>query len=168
MKIYKNLWAGYDCYFIKTHQSGQYAYGYMIHNAYGSWDIKSAKYYLSDIKKDREHFPIVGNISLKDLVIKTALKEVGIEPSKDGKLMESKESMTNGEKIQSSFPNKCPHIGFNENYGRVWIMEKGKEVANFALDWWNAKYKEPKTEHRIEEEYRGEEAYEIDEEQEFE
>ena len=35
MKIYKNLWAGYDCYFIKTNQNKQYAYGYMIHNAYG-------------------------------------------------------------------------------------------------------------------------------------
>lgn len=51
--------------------------------------------------------------------------------------------MTNGEKIQSLFPNKCPHVGFNEKYGQVWIMENGKDVANFTLDWWDAEYKEP-------------------------
>lgn len=53
--------------------------------------------------------------------------------------------MTNGEKIQSLFPNKCPHVGFNEKYGQVWIMENGKDVANFTLDWWNAEYKESTT-----------------------
>lgn len=57
--------------------------------------------------------------------------------------------MTNGEKIQSLFPNKCPHVGFNEKYGQVWIMENGKDVANFTLDWWNAECKEPITENCI-------------------
>lgn len=51
--------------------------------------------------------------------------------------------MTNGEKIQQMFPRKCPHIGFNENFGRIWLMQDGEDFANFTLKWWNAEYKEP-------------------------
>ena len=53
--------------------------------------------------------------------------------------------MTNGEKIQQMFPGKCPHIGFNENFGRIWLMQNGEDFANFTLKWWNAEYKEPIT-----------------------
>lgn len=48
---------------------------------------------------------------------------------------------TNGDMVKAMFPEKCPHIGFNENFGRVWIMENGEDIANFRLDWWNAPYK---------------------------
>lgn len=57
--------------------------------------------------------------------------------------------MTNGEKIQQMFPRKCPHIGFNENFGRIWLMQDGEDFANFTLKWWNAEYKEPTTENTL-------------------
>lgn len=47
---------------------------------------------------------------------------------------------TNGDIIKAMFPNKCPNVDFNENFGRVWIMVNGEDVANFRLDWWHSPY----------------------------
>ena len=77
MKIYKNLWAGYDAYFIKTGQNAKYAYGYLVHNANKKWDVRSSQFYIKDIREDVDHFPVVGEINLKKLVIDNVLKIVG-------------------------------------------------------------------------------------------
>lgn len=47
---------------------------------------------------------------------------------------------TYGDMIKAMFLKKRPNISFNENFGRVWIMENGEDIANFRLDLWNAPY----------------------------
>lgn len=76
--IFKNLYAGYDCYFVYQ-RPGRSAKceaaksnGYMLHNANGKWEIKRADYYTQDLK-DREHFPIVDNIDIDGIIINSLL-----------------------------------------------------------------------------------------------
>ena len=60
--IFKNLWAGLETYFCYQRRDHEmYAYGYsVIRDEYGIWRTRKSKYYWSDIRDDREHFPIVG------------------------------------------------------------------------------------------------------------
>lgn len=76
MKIYKNLWAGYETYFIKTSSNGKFSYGYVIVNVDGKWTINKGSFYSSDLKHDNEHFPVVGNINLDKVIIDAVLKEI--------------------------------------------------------------------------------------------
>ncbi len=75
MKIYKNLWAGYDCYFVKTNSDKMYAYGFNVHNAHGKWEVSKGKRYISSLR-DMEHYPIVGNIDLNKILIESVLEKV--------------------------------------------------------------------------------------------
>ncbi len=73
-KIYKNLWAGYPTWFIKTGANGQYATGIDICDTReidGKWRIRlnGAMYYARDLKNDTEHFPIVGHIDIESMLI---------------------------------------------------------------------------------------------------
>lgn len=76
MKIYENRWAGYKTYFICLGQNSTYAYGIKVYYLSGKWHVNKCSHYLGDIRNDREHFPIVGNINLKKLVIDAVLNEV--------------------------------------------------------------------------------------------
>ena len=53
------------------------------------------------------------------------------------------ENATNGDMIKAMFPHKGIHFGFNDEYGKVWILSSysSKKVCTFDLDWWNAPYK---------------------------
>ena len=79
--IYKNLWAGYECYFIyQGHIRKDMVRGYVVHNAYGEndWRCKSAQYYASSFTEDGgEHFPLIGNIDLQKVICNTVLEKVG-------------------------------------------------------------------------------------------
>ena len=79
MTIHKNLWAGYETYFVRMGTSGRYATGISATNVCCEWRVDfNARYYTSDLRHDKEHFPIVGNID-----IKTAVKDAilnAIEP----------------------------------------------------------------------------------------
>ena len=76
--IFKNLWAGYDCYFIYQgpghSRKGEEAHakGICVHNAYGGWKIRRAEYYTSDLR-DSEHFPIVGHIDIEAYILAKVL-----------------------------------------------------------------------------------------------
>lgn len=86
MKIYKNLWAGYDSYFVHTNSNSKYAYGITVHNGRGQWEVsKSMKYYVSDIKNDREHFPIVGEINLHKILIEAVLNNAIVKIARGDK-----------------------------------------------------------------------------------
>ena len=71
--VHKNLWAGYPTWFIRTGTSGQYATGISVTDTRevdGQWRIRlNSKYYKKDLKKDKEHFPIVGSIDIHGILI---------------------------------------------------------------------------------------------------
>ena len=70
MNVYKNLWAEYETYFIRLGSSGRYAVGFGAANLNGEWKVnRNARYYASDLRNDREHFPIVGNVDLNGMII---------------------------------------------------------------------------------------------------
>lgn len=81
MKIYKNLWAGYDCYFVKigsawsSKNEPAKTKVLLVKNWQNKWDIDFGTFYSRDLK-DTEHFPIVGEIDLKKEVINLFLSRV--------------------------------------------------------------------------------------------
>ena len=82
MNIYKNLWAGHETYFIRMSNSGRYAKGIGIVNVNGVWKVDyNASYYSSDLRHDKEHFPIVGNINLDNVIFENVMR--CIEPQTD-------------------------------------------------------------------------------------
>lgn len=82
MKIYKNLWAGYETYFVLMRQDKRYAYGCGITCIDGKWKfMPSMTFYLQDLKTDTEHFPVVGKINLTQIVRRSIMEAVGV---KDG------------------------------------------------------------------------------------
>ena len=76
--IFKNLWAGYDCYFIyqcpghSRKGEAAHAKGMCVHNAHGGWEIRRAEYYTHDLR-DSEHFPIVGHIDVDAYILAKVL-----------------------------------------------------------------------------------------------
>ncbi len=86
MTVYKNLWAGYETYFIRMSNSGQYACGIGVINVNGDWRVKwNMKYYASDLRHDTEHFPIVARVDLSKMIVDSikALRNTG-EKRNDG------------------------------------------------------------------------------------
>lgn len=82
MTIYKNLWAGYETYFVRMGTSGSYATGIGVSNVNGDWRVDfSTKYYAVDLRYDKEHFPIVGGVDIKKVVKEAVMK--AIEPKED-------------------------------------------------------------------------------------
>lgn len=82
MTIHKNLWAGYETYFVRMGTSGRYATGIGVVNVDGDWRVDfSEKYYANDLRHDKEHFPVVGSIDIKAVVKDAVLKAV--KPKED-------------------------------------------------------------------------------------
>lgn len=75
-KIYKNLWAGYDCYFILMSSNGKMDTGITVHNADGEWRVKFMTQFYTNTRKDTEHFPLVGHIDLEQSIISGVLAAV--------------------------------------------------------------------------------------------
>ncbi len=68
--VFKNNWAGTETYFMYQHASGRYAVGIGVYKdpKHDGWTHKQGcKYYLSDLKNDREHFPVVGIAPVKEM-----------------------------------------------------------------------------------------------------
>ena len=77
MTIHKNLWAGYETYFVRMGSSGRYATGISVVNVDGDWRVEfNTKYYASDLRHDKEHFPVVGSIDIKTIVKDAVLKVI--------------------------------------------------------------------------------------------
>lgn len=77
MTIHKNLWAGYETYFVRMGSSGRYATGISVVNVDGDWRVEfNAKYYASDLRHDKEHFPVVGSVDIKRIVKDAVLKVI--------------------------------------------------------------------------------------------
>jgi len=76
-KIFKNLWAGYETYFIRMRTSEKYTTGIKIVKANNGWKVAhSTRFYTSDIKNDHVHFPIVGEIDIDKLILDSVLNIV--------------------------------------------------------------------------------------------
>lgn len=73
VNIYKNLWAGYDMYFVRMSSNGRMDTGISVHNAYGEWRVKYMTQFDSQTVKDASHFPIVGKIDLDQSIISAVL-----------------------------------------------------------------------------------------------
>lgn len=86
LKIRRNLWAGYPTWFIKTGESGRYATGISVCDTRaldGEIKIKfNSKYYLQDIRHDKEHFPVVGGLDIEQILMQ-AISHC-MEVSEDG------------------------------------------------------------------------------------
>ena len=70
--IYKNLWAGYESYFVYTGErasskgcSFNDTKGYTITKLGGEWQLKRG-IYSKQLLTDKVHFPIVGHIDLDE------------------------------------------------------------------------------------------------------
>lgn len=79
--VHKNLWASFPTWFIRTGTSGQYATGISITDTRevdGQWRIRmKSEYYKNDLKNDQEHFPIVGSIDIRGILIDAIQKLEG-------------------------------------------------------------------------------------------
>lgn len=85
--IYKNLWAGYDCYFIRMSSNGRMDTGISVHNAYGDWRVKFMTQFYSQDTKDAVHFPVVGKIDINQSIICAVLAAVEEQEAQDGKIV---------------------------------------------------------------------------------
>ena len=91
--ILRNLWAGYETYFIymgfpvHTHKmESKKTGGYSLSYIDGKWKFKRAAYYVEALR-DTEHFPVVGWIDLKGIAVDAVLKAIAINgkpPKGDG------------------------------------------------------------------------------------
>lgn len=68
--VIKNLWAGYEAYFIcmnfpvrSYRNEGRKVGGFSLCRIDGKWEFGKAEYYTNYLK-DTEHYPIVGNIDV--------------------------------------------------------------------------------------------------------
>lgn len=79
MKIYKNLWAGLETYFVRVRQDERFAYGVGITNNEGKWGLrKNMMLYLNDLNHDSEHFPLVSEINLNEIIRRAIMESVGV------------------------------------------------------------------------------------------
>ena len=79
MKIYKNLWAGRETYFVRMRQDKRFAYGVGITNNEGKWGLrKNMTFYLEDLNHDSKHFPVVGEINLNEIIRRAIMEAVGV------------------------------------------------------------------------------------------
>lgn len=86
--IFKNLWASHETYFVyqgtikgKGHNADKaYGYGITYIDIDGKWYGSKTSYLPTDLKNDREHYPIVGYIDLashvKEAILNAIQKEV--------------------------------------------------------------------------------------------
>lgn len=82
MKIYKNPYVSYDCYYIKTGKAPSYgkfessaSKGYYVHNRNGKWEIEKVRVYDGAVKKE---FSLVAEnrVSIDKVIEKTILETV--------------------------------------------------------------------------------------------
>lgn len=93
--ILKNLWAGYETYFIYMgfpvrvgRAEASKVGGYSLSKIKGKWIFARAQYYRKDIINDREHFPVVGHIDLDSTMtsaILAAIQSGGADNATDGR-----------------------------------------------------------------------------------
>ena len=50
--------------------------------------------------------------------------------------------MTNGEMIETLFPNAIIRICKNTDFTYIEVEQNDKWIADFDIEWWNALYKE--------------------------
>lgn len=85
MTIHKNLWAGYETYFIRMGSSGRYATGIKVFKIDGEWRVDfNTRFYASDLKYDREHFPVVGSIDVKKVILDAVMEVVKCDAAGNG------------------------------------------------------------------------------------
>lgn len=75
--IYKNLWAGYETYFVARGSCGKppIVYGWKIVRVNDKWELSEARFY--DLDNDREHFPIVGSADIEQAIMQAILSGIG-------------------------------------------------------------------------------------------
>lgn len=79
MKIYKNLGAGHETYFVKMKQNKDTAYGCEIVFIDGKWEYKlNSMYYLYTLKYKAEQFPVVSDINLEEIIRRAIMDAVGV------------------------------------------------------------------------------------------
>ncbi len=74
MKIYQNLWAGKETYFIPLTHNNEVTSGYSVVNVDGIWNLYKGNFYNDDLKNDTEHFPIIGELDFNQLLINEILQ----------------------------------------------------------------------------------------------
>lgn len=77
-QIFKNLWAGYECFFVAQYLGPNLIEGYRVHNANKRWEIQKAEFYRQDLEYDAEHFPVVGKCNLNAILKVAIMRELGI------------------------------------------------------------------------------------------
>ena len=89
-KIYKNLWAGHETYFVAMGfpvRSGRCEAkktgGYGLVKIDDSWKFERATYYCHTLK-DAEHFPVVGHIDMNKAMTECILKAIASSPEGGG------------------------------------------------------------------------------------
>lgn len=77
--IYKNLWAGYETYFVAQKIGGRTptVYGWKIMRVDDKWKLSEGRFYLYDLNNDREHFPIVGSADIEQAIMQAILSGIG-------------------------------------------------------------------------------------------
>ncbi len=81
MKIYQNLFTGYRTYFVIIGSAWSCKYEskkvkvLKVFEVEGKWEVEMAGFY-SYALKDEEHFPVVGKINLKSIIVEAFLKAI--------------------------------------------------------------------------------------------
>ena len=85
----KNLWAGYETYFIYMgfpvrvgRMEASKVGGYSLSKIDGKWHFERSQYYNQHLK-DTEHFPVVGHIDLEKVMVGAILSAIKDGERKD-------------------------------------------------------------------------------------
>ena len=85
--IFRNLWAGYETYFVYLRQTTiereRCGDGIIIADyKRNGWEMRRGQHYKSDLETDKEHYPVVGHIDVDRLLTDAIITE--IQKWKDG------------------------------------------------------------------------------------
>lgn len=86
MRIYRNLWASYETYFVKIGSARSEKRELpktkflKLTKIDEKWYVDIAEFYSQGIK-DEEHFPVVGNVNLKKVIIDAFMNALNKEES---------------------------------------------------------------------------------------
>ena len=100
-KIYRNLWAGCETYFIPTggsNRSGKNeakivkGYG-IIKDKEGNWSFeKNVAYYAKDLKNE-QFFPVVGAVDIEEIIVQGILSGIKKTVDRDATISKRKEEL---------------------------------------------------------------------------
>ena len=73
-QIFLNLYSGWQNMFVVLGSNNAYYYGVEVARIKGEYRVYNVKYYLATLRNDSERFPLIGEMSAKDMWVEKVLE----------------------------------------------------------------------------------------------